>query len=231
MENTEQVLEKVKKTKHKTYVSLGDWFVRMKIAFDNATLPEIYPHLLTVGYDEAKLESFRGKLTQLISLDQEQNKARAEKIGATDDLNKKRKEINPLYLRHRSLLKVLLGGNTMASVSMKLSGKRKKSYTEWFQDVSSFYTQLSQTPELAAQAANVGITVPVVDAQKQQLVEIQALKETQRKKTADARTATEARDKAFDELKQLYSEYIKYARILLAGNPMLKAIGITEKNR
>jgi len=231
MDNTELLVEKAKKTKKKEYISLADWFVRMDLAFNNASLPTIYPYLLTVGYDEAKLESYRSKLTQLKSLDQEHTKTRADKFESTEALNEKRREINPLYLQHRSLLKVLLGGNTLASVSMKLSGKRKKSYSEWFQDVSSFYTQLSQTPELAAHATSVGITPAVVEAQKQLLTELQTLKETQRKKTADARTATETRNRAFDELRQLYAEYIKYARILLAGNPMLKAIGITEKGK
>lgn len=231
MDNTELIVEKLKKTKKKKYISSADWFIKIKIAFNNASLPTIYPHLLTVGYNEAKLESFRGKLAQLTSFDQHQIKARADKIGATDALDKKRREINPLYLQHRSLLKVLLGGNTLASVSMKLSGKRKKSFSEWFQDVNSFYTQLTQTPELAAHAASLGITPAVVDVQKQLLTELQALKETQRKKIAEARTATETRNKAFDELRQLYAEYIKYARILLAGNQALEAIGITVKSR
>lgn len=224
MEESNSSSEKIKKTKHKKYISLGNWILKMKIAFDNATLPNIYPTLLTVGYDEAKIEWLKAKLAALIDLD-------AQQVGATDASNKKRKEINALYLKHRSLLKILLSGDTVASVSMKLSGQRKKSYSEWFQNVSSFYAQLTQTPELTAHAASVGISLTVIDEQKQQLTALQALKEIQRKKTADAQQATKLRNMAFDELRPLYTEYIKYARILLAGNQALEALGIIVKSQ
>jgi len=42
---------------------------------------------------------------------------------------------------------------------------------------------------------------------------------------------TEAHNRAFYELRPLYSEYIKYARILLAGNQALEAIGIVMKRK
>jgi hypothetical protein len=231
MEELNNTTEKVKKTKAKKYVSLGSWIVKMRIAFDNATLPNIYPTLLTVGYDEAKIDGLKAKLAELINLDALQVSAVGDQVGATDASTKKRKEINTLYLKHRSLLKILLGGDTVASVSMKLSGQRKKSYSEWFQNVSSFYTQLTQTPELSAHAASVGITQTMIDEQKQQLAALQALKETQRQKTADAQQATKLRNRAFDELRPLYTEYIKYARILLAGDEALEALGIIVKRR
>jgi hypothetical protein len=231
MEELNNTLVKVKKTRHKKYVSLGKWIVNMRIAVNNATLPSIYPTMLTVGYDEAKINSLKGKLAELINFDALQVGAVGEQVGATDASDKKRKGINALYLKHRSLLKILLSGNTVASVSMKFNAQRKKSYSEWFQDVSSFYTQLTQTPELTAHAASVGITLPIIDEQKQRLTELQALKETQRKKTADAQQATKLRNRAFDELRPLYTEYIKYARILLASNEALEALGIVVRNK
>jgi hypothetical protein len=231
MEELNSNSEKIKKTKHKKYISLGSWILKMKIAFDNAILPTIYPTLLTVGYDEAKIEGLKAKLAELINLDVLQVGAVGEQVGATDASTKKRKEINALYLKHRSLLKILLSDDTVASVSMKLKGERKKSYSEWFQNVSSFYTQLTQTPELTAHAASVGISLTVIDGQKQQLTALQALKEIQRKKKADAQQATRLRNMAFDELRPLYTEYIKYARILLAGNQALEALGIVVKRK
>lgn len=231
MENSNNDLDKVKKIKRYTYQSLDEWVDKMRLAFNNASLPAIYPHLLTVGYDEVKLSGLKDKLAVLIELDQAQTGARAEQQAATEAADKKRKEINALYLKHRSLLKILLGGNTLASASLKLNGQRKKSYSEWFQDVSSFYAQLTQTAELMTHAATVGISEAVIEAQKQLLADLQTLKETQRNKTANTRLATEQRNKAFSELRPLYSEYIKYARILLAGNQALEAIGITVKGK
>lgn len=37
-------------------------------------------------------------------------------------------------------------------------------------------------------------------------------------------------NQTFDELRPLYTEYIKYARILLAGNQLLEALGIKVKS-
>jgi hypothetical protein len=231
MEELNQTSKNTKNTKRYTYQSLNKWIEKMSLAFTNALLPSIYPTLLTVGYDEAKLEALKGKLANLESLDQTQIRARAEQVAATETADKKRKEINVLYLKHRSLLKILLGGNTLASASLKLNGQRKKTYGEWFQDVSSFYAQLTQNSELGAHAASVGISQAVIDSQKQLLAGLQLLKETQRNKTANTRMATEQRNKAFDELRPLYAEYIKYARILLAGNQALEAIGVTVKQK
>ncbi|MFA5045356.1 MAG: hypothetical protein WC542_05450 [Paludibacter sp.] len=50
-------------------------------------------------------------------------------------------------------------------------------------------------------------------------------------KTADTRLATEQRIRAFNQLRPLYAEYIKYARILLAGDQALEAIGIVVKRK
>jgi hypothetical protein len=226
MENQKIALTKEKKSRKNTYQSLDKWIMKMQIAFGNATLPNIYPVLLTVGYDEVKIAGLNQKLSELENLCQEQTKARADKMAATDNHLKNCKEINLLYSKHRALLKILIGDDKLASTTLKLNVRKKKDFSNWFQDVHNFYGQLTLNTTLASKAACVGITLASIETQLQKLNNLQTLKEN-----GKAQLATDLRNKAFDELRPLYAEYIKYARILLAGNQVLEAIGIKVKSR
>ncbi len=112
---------------------------------------------------------------------------------------------------------------------LKLDEAKPKAFGAWQDMVTNFYAQLEAAPELLAKVAAVGLTVEAVTAQKQAMTDLQALKESQRKETAEAQAATDARDRAFDELYPLYSEYIQYAKVLLADRQAIEAIGIKVK--
>jgi len=226
MENIIIDIEKKKKVRHKTYKTMDYWIEKMKEAFGNAMIPAIYPHMLTVGYDEARIAALQQKVNDLILLSARQVAAKANKIGATDAHLRKQQEINRLYSKHRALLKVLLGNDTLASTTLQLNVRKKKDYSNWFQEVHNFYTQLIKNPGLAAQAATVGITGGELDTQLQKLAVLQTGNEN-----AQAQLATELRDKAFAELRKEYAQYIKYVKILMPGNQMLEAIGITVRSR
>lgn len=229
MENIEPTINTIKKKARKTYLSLDKWIGKMKLAFGNARLVSIFPHLETVGYDDARITVLNNKLTNLIELNQGKVKANADKKAATETHFTYLKELNKEYIKHRSLLKILLGDDKLANTLLKMKGVRKMDYGNWFQDVSNFYAQLAQTPALVASATLVGITETVVLEQKQKMSNLQALKENQRKANANAQLATKLRNNAFDELQPLYSDYIKYAKVLLPNNQVLEAIGIRVK--
>ena len=127
------------------------------------------------------------------------------------------------------LLKILFKGNVHAQSILKLDEAKPKAFGAWQDLVTNFYAQLEAAPELLAKASAVGLTVEAVTAQKQAMTDLQALKESQRKETAEAQAATDARDRAFDELYPLYSEYIQYAKVLLADSQAIEAIGIKVK--
>ena len=127
------------------------------------------------------------------------------------------------------MLKILLKGNVHAQSILKLYDAKPKAFGAWQDLVTNFYAQLEATPDLLAKAATVGISSDSVSAQKKKMADLQALKESQRKETAEAQAATDARDRAFDELYPLYSEYIQYAKVLLADNQTLEAIGVKVK--
>jgi hypothetical protein len=172
----------------------------------------------------------KGSLTHLEGLQQVQIKEYAEQFAETEKFDLKRSEIDELYTKQKALAKILFKGNVHAQTILLLLDAKPKAYSAWLQQVTNFYAQLT-APELLAKATPVGITAVSVAAQKQGLADLQALKDSQRKETAEAQQATETRDAAFDQLYPLYSEYIKYAKIMLAGNQMLEAIGVKVKKK
>ena len=112
---------------------------------------------------------------------------------------------------------------------MQLDSENPKAIAAWTQLVTNFYAQLSSQYDLRQEAEGVGITSASVMAQIQALAELENLKQSLRKETSEAQAATDARDRAFDALYPKYTEYIKYAKVLLPDNQLLEAIGVKVK--
>ena len=231
METLDQIDIVKKKTARKNYISLASWLEKMRLTFANAMLPSIFPTLETVGYTEARLLELRQKVADMERYIGEHQTAHAHKRGETDQSKKDMKAINTLYSKHRAMAKLIFAENALASSVLKLNVAKRKDYSHWFQDVSNFYAQLALNTELASIAESISITQAVVETQRQQLDLLQEQKNKQRRAAAEAKQTLERRNKAFDQLYPLYSEYIKYAKILLPNNQALEAIGVKVKNR
>ena len=95
--------------------------------------------------------------------------------------------------------------------------------------VTNFYAQCSGNAALLTKVQGIGITAETVAAQIQGLADLQAIKESLTKETGEAQAATDARDRAFDALYPKYTEYIKYAKVLMPDNQLLEAIGVKVK--
>lgn len=147
-----------------------------------------------------------------------------------EKFDNKKAEINAGFNQHRALTRILFKGDIQAWVSLQLDTANPKAYPAWVQLLTNFYSQITATPALQEKVQTVGITATTVSAQAQALLDLQILKESLRKETAEAQIATDTRDRAFDALYPQYSEYIKYAKILLAGNQALEAIGVKVKS-
>jgi hypothetical protein len=229
MGTTENPTTEATKPQTSNYVSTSEWIAKMKLTFNNAILPEIFEVMQTVGYDETKINSLKAQLADFENLQQVQTKEYAEQFAETDKFEQKRAEIDVVFTKQRGLLKILLKGNVHAQAILRLDELKPKAFGQWQDLVTNFYSQLESSPALLAEAAKVGISAASVTAQKQLLADLQALKESQRKETAEAQAATDVRDRAFDELYAQYSAYIKYAKVLLVDNQALEAVGVKVK--
>ena len=229
METNQNPTDEAKKTSQSNYLSFDQQIGKIKLAFDNAMLPSILPVMETVGYSKERILVIQSNVTKLEKLQQAQTKEYAEQYSETEKLNTQRTQIDEIYIKHRNLCKVLFKTNTLARAALKLDQNKSRAYDAWFQEVKNFYSQLIATPALLENVITIGIKADIVNKQLIDLNKLQSVKESQRKELAEAQQATDARDKAFDELYPLYSEYVKYARILLADDQALEAIGVKVK--
>ena len=229
METTQNPSSEVPQPKKQVYESIEATIAKMKLTFSNALLPEIFAVMVTVGYTTEKIELLKADLAQLEVLCQMQTKEAADKFEETDKFKLKKAEVDSIFSTHRGLLRILFKGNIHALKALRLDESMPRTYSAWFQMVSNFYSQLTETPDIQTKANTVGVTEAKVAAQKQAIAEVQSLKESQSKESAEAQAATDARDAAFDALYPQYTDYIKYAKILLAGNQVLEAIGVKVK--
>jgi hypothetical protein len=228
METTTETPE-VKTTSKNYHKTMDESISAMKLTFGNALLPEIFSVMQTVGYTREKINSCMAMVTEVEQLSQARIKEFADQTDEQKKFDEKRAEIAKTFTTHRSLVRIQLKKDVHARVSLQLEGEIPYAYDAWMQMQQNFYGQLGSQSDLLAKTATVGVNEAAITTQKQSLADLQALKESLKKETAEAQAATDARDRAFDEVYPLYSEYIKYAKILLAGNQALEAIGVTVK--
>jgi len=230
METQEMTTPEVKKASKNYHDTMDESIVKMKMTFGNASLPEIFAVMVTVGYTAEKIAAMNAELSQLETLCQGQIKEYADQDLEQEKFDNKKDEINAGFNQHRALTRILFKGDIQSWVSLQLDTDNPKAYPAWTQLLTNFYAQIAGTPALQTKVQTVGITATTVSAQSQALLALQILKESLRKETAEAQTATDTRDRAFDALYPQYTEYIKYAKVLLAGNQALEAIGVKVKS-
>ena len=217
------------KTPKRNYISLNEWIAKMKTAFANAKQPVIFEALQTVGYTESRLNELFDELTELETLCEVQRMEQAEQNAETQRFNEKREVIHGLFLMHRNIAKILFKKDLQAQVALNLNMPVKTAYADWLRLTSNFYAQLSKSEALKTEAAKVGITTAVITTALESLDELTASKDAQKKEIAEAQSATEKRDQAFDSLYEKYTELMSYAKVLLKGNQALEALGVVVK--
>lgn len=213
----------------KKYVSMEEWIERMKLVFTNAKLPSVLPVLQTVGYTGEKLDASYQKTLELEKLCRTQKLEYAQQYAETARFDNKVAETNATFLKHRGLAKIRFRSDLQIQSILNLNKPSKTAYSEWTQLVLNFYSQLSNSAELKAAVASTGITDTDIATALDKLQEVQTLKESQKKETAEAQSATETRDKAFDALYEEYAELLQYAKVLMGEKQALEALAIVVK--
>ncbi|HJV77845.1 MAG TPA: hypothetical protein VJ602_05625 [Paludibacter sp.] len=229
METVVNQTTEVPKTSKRHFDTMDESIAKMKQAFGNASLPEIFVVMVTVGYNAEKIDKLNADLMQLETLYQAQIKEYGDEDAEQQKFTIKRAEVNKTFVQHRGLSRILFKDSAPARVALQLDVEIPKAYPAWIQLISNFYAQLSVNPVLQMQASAISLTLPVVSAQKQAIADLQALKGSLLKETGEAQAATDARDAAFDALFEQYTDYIKYAKVLLPDNQLLEALGVTVK--
>ncbi len=231
METAVTGITEVKKTSKNYHETMEQSIGKMKLTFDNASLPQIFAVMLTVGYTAEKIAALRDELTQLEVMYQFQIKEYADESEAQQHFKNKRDEVSTTLMRHRNLARILFKTDPHARVALQLDADVPKAFNDWMQFALSFYAQFAAKPELQTKVEKIGIDSMVVANQRQAIADVQSLKDSLRNETSEAQIATDTRDTAFDLLYPKYTDYIKYAKVLLPDNQLLEALGVTVKSK
>ena len=107
--------------------TLDESIIKMKLAFGNASLPEIFVVMVTVGYTLEKIAALNAELAQLEDLYQDQILALAELLNNREDLRKETADaqkatdardsafdaLYPKYAEYIKYAKILLPNNQL----------------------------------------------------------------------------------------------------------------------
>lgn len=221
--------EEHKTSRRSNYKSTTQRISEMKIAVANAQHSPVLDVLKTVGYTDESLAALYSEVQEAENLDLAQQKEYADQYAETNKVEIKRTEILQTYLKHLALARIMFRNDTEAQVKLGLQGRQKRAYAPWLKDVKSFYAQLTGTPQLLDVALTRGIPQTDIDAVLAEISVLEKLKESQKKETAEAQMATEARDVKFDEVNEKYIEMTEYAKVLMGADQALEALGIVVK--
>ena len=224
--DTNSQTNETKKAPKSTYKTLEQQVSDMEMAFSNAGMDGIKEVMLTVGYTPERIELMQAGVTKVRTLMQAKVKEDADQKAEQEVFDKKKEAISIPFVNHRKLVRIQFSADVHTSVSLQLNGEIPQAYPAWKEMTTNFYTQISNQPALLAKTSTVGITAAVATAQLAALTDLEATKSNLKKETAEAQAATQARDEAFDDIRPQYIEYIKFAKVLLADSPLLKALGV-----
>lgn len=120
METPEITTPEAKKTSKNNYETLDQSIVKMKMTFGNATLPEIFAVMVTVGYTAEKVADLNTELAQLETLSQGQIKEYADQDAEQEKFVNNRAATNLIFNQHRSLARILFKGDVHSWVALQL---------------------------------------------------------------------------------------------------------------
>ena len=211
------------------YDNMADTVVKMKMAFTNAQLPTVLPSLIPVGYTAESLQADYAEVEALETLMQKQRTETQEQIIETKKFDDSRIAIHQIYVKDRGLCRILFKNDVQAQVELDLRGRVSEAYGNWLKEVKGFYTRISNSERLKAEVAKISMKPADLEAQLTAIAALETIKNNQKKETAEAQAATEARDLKFDEIYAKYATLVKYSKILLGNDQAIEALGIVVK--
>ncbi len=206
--------------KHRTRWNIDQLLVSARVAIEGAlNEPAILAALTQYGYDEARLQEGLALCQEAEELVRLQQAEYGEQYQATAELNRAWDEANSLYTATLEIARIALRGNYDAAKALDLHGRRKRSFSGWFEQAVRFYRNLLDHEEWLAAMGRYGYTRERLEGELAQVEALLELERRQEDEKGDAQRATKLRDAKVDELNQWLADYKAVARIALRDDP------------
>jgi hypothetical protein len=199
-----------------------------QLTLNNATDPQILSATMVFNYGDDKIAEGKALVKQAQQLNIIQEKEYGEQYTASNILTKAVKDFTKTtYRPHFDLARKLFPSDPGIRAAMALSGRRRRNYGEWVNQVVIFYSNALSTPEVLQKFLTLNITQEILEESLSQVDGLNLLRAAQKKESGEAQQATDDRDQALDQIRDWMAMYYTVAKIALAEKPqLLEKLGI-----
>lgn len=206
--------------------------LQTQVAIENAlSSPALTEALSAYGYDENKLLAGQALYNQAQQAQEQQKKEYGEQFAATDALVEAYTEGFAQYMKHVQVARVALKDQRGVFEELQINGRRKRTYSGWLQQGKAFYGNALANQAVKDSLASFGIDEAALNNGLSAMETFEQRLAEQLKEKGEAQEATQIRDANLDALLDWFSDFVKIARIALAGNPQrLEMLGVVAGN-
>lgn len=192
------------------------------VAISNVlTEKDLQAPLAEYGYEIEVVKEGEALHAEAENLMRSQVKEYDEQYIATDEFNAAWKEAKKLYKNDLKFAKLALRKTVGAADKLHFGGKRKVSFTGWYEQALAFYTVLRAESAYLQKLARFKITDEKLAENETEVRNCLLLLKKQDKEQGEAQQATKERDAAFEEISDWYDEFETVAKIAFTETPQL----------
>jgi len=185
--------------------------------------PEIREELKKFGYTDERLDLGMTMLTAVESFFEKQKKEQAEAYAATKTYQEKKAYVEDFYRKDIKLLRIPARSNPELSKLLP-SFVETDNLNELLKTGLVVYQNLVNNPNLAASLLQIGRKPADFTQKIEDMKELTTLYNQHDKEFAESVTATDIRNKEFEELQVYCKDLRTVAKIALENKPALKRL-------
>ncbi|GAB5517865.1 MAG: hypothetical protein RhofKO_01160 [Rhodothermales bacterium] len=210
---------------------IAQTLLEAQVALDNAlTDPALITALAAFGYDADRLNEGKALYDAAATLQSAQQSEYGEQLSASAAFKEAHAAAREVYVRHLTLARLAFKQDAGALAGMKLTGRRKTSFSGWLEQAEQMYDGLLSKDAWKAAMASFGQDEASLQEGKRLLEVVAAANTVHQQEKGEAQKATQDRDKALDALAEWMSDFRTVARLALADDPQqLEKLGIVAR--
>jgi hypothetical protein len=198
-----------------------------RVLIFNASKPEILPHLERMGIDLPYLKTGEDLFNEVIELDKNQKKEYQEQDLAYDTYQEAKSKCEHYYKNTLTLLRMASKSDGNLQDRIKINKARESKIENWILQAIETYNLILNENGFLDKIAKYGLTAEKLQAERDEIRELQTLRNEAISEKGQAQEATRLRDEKRNELNEFCHELYTVATIALEDHPqLLEKIGI-----
>ncbi|MFZ4797667.1 MAG: hypothetical protein ACOYMA_09250 [Bacteroidia bacterium] len=200
---------------------------KIKLALDNAILPDVQAVIAKNGYDNAEIKVGMNMHDDAYKKHELQKKEYGEQFEATDEFNIAKELANKEYKKHLNIARVVFRNNRKVIETLMLDGLRQKNYDGWYEQLRVFYKNALDSVDIITILTKKGVGKTDLENGWNLTENASTAHAKQSNETSEAVNATKQRDKALDILEEWFSDFSGICHAEMEDYPeLIKKLGL-----